>query len=65
MSTDDSTQAVARGGPVDGTVLGQADTDEYEVRMADRFCWVYVATTEQELLPDGSSATVYVAVGRR
>lgn len=64
MSADDIEQAVARGGPVDGTVLGSGDAEAYEVRMADRTCWEYRATSDHEQLPDGSRARVYVVAGR-
>lgn len=57
-------RAVAHGGPLDGTVLGLADTDSYEVRLADRTRWSYVATGERERLPDGSEGVVYVCAGR-
>ena len=49
---------------MDGTVLGDADTDSFEVTMADRARWEYVLTDEQEQQPDGSLATVYICRGR-
>lgn len=67
MTTDhppDGLPAVARGGPLDGTVLGAADGDRYEVVMADRSRWEYVATTEHTTLVDGSAAVVFDCRGR-
>lgn len=57
-------QAVARGGPMDGTVLGPADAESYEVRLTDRTRWKYVASSDRELLADGSWAVVFVSSGR-
>ena len=56
--------AVARGGPMDGAILGLADAESYEVRVADRTRWKYVATNERELLADRSWAVVFVSAGR-
>ena len=56
----DALPAVARGGPLDGTVLGAADGDRYEVAMADRSRWEDVATTKHGTLPDGRLAVVFV-----
>lgn len=61
---DELHQAVARGGPMDGAVLGLADAELYEVRLSDRTRWSYVATTDRERLADGSEAVVYVSAGR-
>lgn len=62
--TDGRTQAVARGGPMDGQILGLADAESYEVRLADRTRWKYVATNDRELLTDGSRAVVFAVRGR-
>lgn len=56
--------AVARGGPMDGSVLGLADAERYEVVMTDRSRWEYVATTEQETRLDGTVAVTFDCVGR-
>jgi len=56
--------AVARGGPMDGAILGLADAESYEVRAADRTRWKYLATADRELLTDGSWAVVFVSAGR-
>ena len=56
--------AVARGGPMDGVILGLADAESYEVRVADRTRWKYVATSERELLADRAWAVVFVSAGR-
>lgn len=61
---DPGLTAVARGGPMDGAVLGMADTERYEVIMADRSRWGYVATTDRGPVPTArspSSTTVAVA----
>ncbi len=58
-------RAVARGGPMDGKVLGPAAADSYEVVMADRTRWVYVLTNDRETLPDGSTGVVFFVAGRR
>jgi hypothetical protein len=42
MPDDDGTVAVAWGGPLDGTPLGPADADRYEVRMADKTVHLYL-----------------------
>lgn len=49
---------------MDGTILGSADDVRFEVATAGRSRWEYVATVDQELLEDGSRATVYVCRGR-
>ena len=42
MSEDDRALAVAWGGPLDGTVLGPAEVERYEVRMADATVHLYL-----------------------
>jgi hypothetical protein len=50
---------------MDGATLGVADAESFEVVMADRTRWEYVATDDRELLPGASEAVVYVCRGRR
>ncbi len=64
MTTENVARAVARGGPMDGKVLGAADGASFEVVMADRTRWEYVATDEDAILTDGGRATVYACGGR-
>ena len=60
----DALPAMARGGPVDGTVLGTADGDHYEVVIADHSRWDYVKKSERATLPDGRLAVVFECRGR-
>jgi hypothetical protein len=64
LAADGMDRAVAHGGPMDGEILGLADAESYEVRLADRTRWKYVATREREVLPDGSWGVVFVSAGR-
>ncbi len=56
--------AVADGGPMDGTVLGAAGPDEFEVVTADRSRWRYRRTSREQRQPDGRIALVYDCAGR-
>lgn len=56
--------AMAVGGPMDGTILGRAGSAQYEVVMADRTRWKYVATRERHEQPDGTLVVVYACAGR-
>lgn len=59
-STGPDGQAVAVGGPLDGTVLGDDRTERYEVRMADGTVHLYVRSS----VPPGGRS-VYAYAGRR
>jgi hypothetical protein len=56
---------MARGGPLDGSVLGDAAPQEFEVVMADGSHHVYVVTDEWGESAPGIRARVYSWRGRR
>lgn len=61
----DVPRAVARGGPLDGSVLGDSAAEEFEVVMADGSHHLYVVTDEWSKSASGVHARVYDWRGRR
>jgi len=66
LGTHDVPVALARGGPLDGRVPGDAASEEFEVVMADDSHHLYVVTDEWGESASGVRARVYVwrAAGR-
>lgn len=60
MPDDDQSLAVAEGGPMDGEVLGPAEVDRYEVRMADESLHLYIRSVRA--VPQGLA---FYYAGRR
>ncbi len=60
------TRALAYGGPVDGSSLGDDSAAEYEVVTSDRARWRYVRTDQMEENVDqpGTFARIYRCLGR-
>ena len=56
---DDLPRAVARGGPLDGSMLGEATVEEFEVVMADGSRHVYAKSHEWSSAAPGVRARLY------
>ncbi|MGY2066432.1 hypothetical protein [Blastococcus sp. SYSU DS0619] len=63
--SDDVPRAVARGGPLDGSVLGDAAAGVFEIVMADGSQHRYVATDEWGGSASGARTRAYAWQGRR
>ncbi|WNV74296.1 hypothetical protein [Geodermatophilus sp. DSM 44513] len=64
-SADDLPGAVARGGPLDGSMLGEATVEEFEVLMADGSRHLYTRTQEWSLAAPGVRLRLYAWSGRQ
>lgn len=62
MPHDDEPVAVAWGGPMDGTVLGPADAERYEVAMADGSRHLYLRS--ERTVPRGAAFPHAGRIGR-
>lgn len=62
---DDLPRAVARGGPLDGSMLGEATVEKFEVVMADGSRHLYARTDEWSLSAPGVHARLYDWAGRQ